>query len=201
MASPYANEIEVVQAALHRVGEQTIASLNDGSPQALVATSNYEGVVTDFLCRHGWTFATRTVDLTYVGTTTDEPWQYQFSWPSTVINIRQVRRSGRTLESGEYDLQDGKLLAYTDDALKASVVYRALESTWPADFSEAVVVRLQAVFLDGLEDKWQDARLKERDAENKLLRAIARDKRQRPAPRAERSKLADMWRGYRSPGY
>lgn len=201
MASPYATNIEVVQAALHRVGEQTIASLNDGSPAAQIAASNYEGIVSDYLCRHAWTFATKTVDMTYVGTLDNDPWQHQFSWPTTVLNIRELRLEGRTLESGEFDIEDARVLVLTDGALKASVTYRAPENKWPADFSEVVVVRLQAIFLEGLVDKWQDARLKEKDAEAKMLRAITRDKRQRPAQRAERNKLADRWRGWRGRSY
>lgn len=202
MASPYATTIEVVQAALHRVGEQTISSLTDGSPAAQIATSNYEGIVSDYLTRHAWTFATKTVDLTYVGTVENLPFGYDYSWPSTVLNIREIRLDGRELESGEFEIEDGRVLTYVQDAdLKASVTYRAPENKWPGDFSEAVVVRLQALFLEGLVDKWQDARLKERDAESKMLRAISRDKRQQPAKRAERNKLADRWRGLRSRSY
>jgi len=120
-----------------------------------------------------------------------------------VLNIREVVfKGGRTLESGEWDLQDGYLLTYLGDGneLQIEATYRALESRWPADFAEAVVIRMQAVFLEGLVDKWQDARLKEKDAEAKLQRAIARDKRQTPARRVERTKLADVWRGWRSSG-
>jgi hypothetical protein len=201
MSAPYASPIEVVQAALHRVGEGTIASLNDGSAPAQISASNYEGMVSDYLCRHAWTFATKTVPLTYVGPSTDAPWLHVFSWPAEVLNIREVRRAGRPLESGEFDLQDSTLLTMTDDALVASVSFRAPENRWPGDFSEAVVIRAQSVFLEGLADRWQDARLKEKDAEAKLQRAIARDRRQAPAKRAERNKLADMWRGRRGTGY
>lgn len=201
MAAPYATNIEVVQAALHRVGEQTIVSLTDGSAAAQVAASNYQGIINDYLTRHAWTFATQTVDLTYVGVSTDSPFTHKWSWPTTVLNIRAVRLNGRTLESGEFDLQDGSLFTFTDQPLKASVTYRAPENKWPGDFSEAVVVRLQALFLEGLIDKWQDARLKEKDAEAKIMRAIARDKRQAPARRVERSKLADRWRGWRGSSY
>jgi hypothetical protein len=201
MSAPYATPVEVVQAALHRVGEGNIASLNDGSIPSQIASSNYEGIVSDYLCRHAWTFATKTVSLTYVGVSTDLPWLHVFSWPADVLNIRQVRRAGRTLESAEFELQDGQLLTMTADALVASVTYRVGENKWPADFSEAVVIRAQAVFLEGLADRWQDARLKEKDAEAKLQRAIARDKRQTPAKRAERNKLADRWRGFRDTSY
>lgn len=201
MASPYATNIEVVQAALHRVGDSTISSLTDGSSGAQIAASNYEGIVASYLTMHAWTFATKTVNLTYVGEIDNDPYQHEFSWPTTVLNIRELRLDGRTLESGEFDIEDGRVLVFTDGALKASVTYRALENKWPADFSEAVVVRLQAVFLEGLVDRWQDARLKERDAEKKMLMAITRDKRQRPAGRVERVKLADRWRGWRGQSY
>jgi hypothetical protein len=203
MAAPYATPVQVVQAALHRVGEASISSLNDGSVAASIANSNYEGIVGDYLTRHAWTFATKTVSLAYVGESEDSPWAYEWTWTDDVLNFRTVRMAGRTLESGEFEIQDGKLLTFygAEAELVASVTYRAIESTWPGDFSEAVVVRMQALFLEGLIDKWQDARLKEKDCEAKILRAIVRDKRQVPAKRVERTKLTDMWRGRRTPAY
>ena len=45
--SNYAAPIEVVQAALHRLGEETITSLTDGSAAALIAMIRFgRGVLT-----------------------------------------------------------------------------------------------------------------------------------------------------------
>ena len=68
---------------------------------------------------------------------------------------------------------------------------------WPGDFSEAVVVRMQALFLEALCDKPQDARLKTRDADMLMRDAIIRDKRQEPGVNIEFVPLAEAWRGSR----
>ena len=197
--SNYAAPIEVVQAALHRLGEETITSLTDGSAAALVATSNYEGIVRAALTKHAWSFATSITALTLQETITLGPWTkaYTFADPG-VINLRYVMDAGRRLRAGEYEAQGGRVL--TRSALttpQAVVTTRAGEGSWPDDFAEAIVVRVQALFLEGLLDRWQDARLKQRDSDAAMLSAMLRDKRQSPGVQVEQNPLAEAWRGAR----
>lgn len=206
--SAFATPIEVVQAALHRIGEDEIVSLVDGSSAAKVATSNYEGIVRAYFARHAWTFATRTLDLTYQGEVELAGWGSAYQWPAEVMNIRyvvyapnaaQTTPAGRRLRSGDYTIEDGRILTRFEEEVPLQVVatVRADEGDWSADFAEAVVTRLQALFLESLCDKPQDARLKERDAEAKIRDAIVRDKRQNPGVSFEVSPLTEAWRGAR----
>lgn len=203
--SPYATKIEVVQAALHRIGEEELASLDDNDSAARVANSNYEGIVAAYFARHAWTFAKRTLPLTYQSEVELGPWLHAFVWPVEVMNIRWVMRSGvndgrwagRRLRDGEYAIEGDRLLAMSDDPLQIVATIRAPESSWSADFGEAVVTRLHALFLESLCDKPQDARIKERDAEAKILNAITRDKRQEPGASIEFVPLAEAYRGQR----
>lgn len=197
--SNYAAPIEVVQAALHRVGEETISDLNDGSAAALIATSNYEGIVRASLAKHAWSFATSTTDLTLQETITEGLWTkaYTFEDPS-LINLRWVMDAGRRLRAGEYAFQGGRVLTVSALATPQAVITtRAGEGDWPDDFAEAVVVRMQALFLEGLLDRWQDARLKQKDSEGLMLQAMLRDKRQSPPVIAVHNELAEAWRGGR----
>lgn len=197
--SNYAAPIEVVQAALHRVGEETIASLEDGSAAALIATSNYEGIVRAALTRHAWSFATSTVGLTLQETVELGPWTkaYTFENPN-LINLRYVLDGARRLRAGEYEYQGGRVLARVAlTTPQAVITTRANEADWPDDFAEAIVVRMQALFLEGLLDRWQDARLKQRDAEGLMVGAMLRDKRQSPGLQPEFAPLAETWRGAR----
>lgn len=205
MSSSYAAPIEVAQAALHRVGEEAIADLNDGSSPSLIIASNYQGIVDGYLTMHAWTFATKTVDLALVGAATSAKWAFEHSIPSEVLNIRVITRAGIDMESGDWDLEDGVVLANTDEALQAIVTYRVGESKWPADFAECVVMRIKALFMEGLLDKWQEAKLVIDDIEGKpgrpgkLGQAMVRDKRQVPAKRVVRARLPNVWRGATSP--
>lgn len=198
--------IEVVQAALHRIGEEEISSLDDDSSGARVAASNYEGIVRSFFARHAWTFAKQTLDLTYQGEVELGQFTHAFVWPSEITNIRGVVYAptasspglgGRRLRAGEYAIEGGRLLTLRDDPLQVVATTRADESMWPGDFSEAVVVRMQALFLEALCDKPQDARLKTRDADALMRDAIIRDKRQEPGVSIEYVPLAEAWRGSR----
>lgn len=194
--SIYAAPIEVLQAACGRVGEQ-IVSLDDGSAPALIANANYEGIVRAALTKHAWNgFANRTDDLTFQETVELGPWTSAFVHPADVLNIRYVMISGCRLDRGAYEIQQGRVLtcASSTTELQAVVSYRAGEDEWPDDFAESIVVRMQALFMEGLLDRWQDARLKQKDAELIMQAAIVRDKRQYPLPEAENNPLARTWR-------
>jgi hypothetical protein len=203
--SPYSAPIEVVQAALHRIGEDEIASMDSDESTARVARSNYEGIVAAYFARHAWTFAKRTLPLTYQGEVELGMWKHAFVWPAETVNIRSVMRSGANdgrwagyrLRSGDYAIEGDRVLTLTDDPLQIVATIRAPEGDWSPDFAEAVVTRMQALFLEALCDKPQDARIKERDAEAKILNAITRDKRQEPGASIEFVPLAEAYRGQR----
>lgn len=197
--SAYASQIEVVQAALHRIGEEEITSLDEDSSAARVARTNYEGIVRAVFARHAWTFAKRTLPLTYQGAVTLGPWTHAFVWPSEVMNVRTVlyASTGDRLRSGDYAIEGGRILARSDTPLQVVATIRADESDWPGDVSEAVVTRLQGLFLESLCDKPQDARLMKKDADMMLRDAIVRDKRQEPGVSFEVVPLAEAWRGVR----
>ena len=194
--SAFASPIEVVQAALHRIGEEEISTLDENSSAARVVSSNYEVIVGGYFARHAWTFAKRTLDLTYQGEVELGPWTHAFTWPPEVRNIRYVMREGARLRMSEYAVENGRILTRSDDALQVVATVRAPEGDWADDFAEAMVVRLQALFLESLCDKPQDGRLLKRDAEGLMRDAIIRDKRQEPGQSVEFAPLAEAWRGY-----
>lgn len=202
----YSAPIEVIQAALHRIGEEEISSLDEDSSAARVANSNYEGIVRSVFARHAWTFAKRTLDLTYSAAVELGPYTHAFVWPSEVMNIRGVVYApdastpclgGTRLRAGDYAIEGDRLLVRNDNPLQVIATTRAAEAAWPGDVSEAIVVRMQALFLEALCDKPQDARLLKRDAEQLLRDAIIRDKRQEPGVAFEFVPLAEAWRGAR----
>ena len=132
------------------------------------------------------------------------PWAHAYVWPGDVINIRYVMQGGMKLRSGDYAIEGGRLLTRSNAPLQVVATIRSDEADWPPDVSEAVVVRLQALYLEALCDKPQDARLLKRDAEQGLRDAIIRDKRQEPGLRVDTAPLAEAWRGRRqvvSPAY
>ncbi|WP_292229319.1 hypothetical protein [Brevundimonas sp.] len=194
----YAAPIEVIQAALHRIGEEELPSLDGDDSAARVANSNYEGIVRAAFTRHAWTFAKQTLPVTYQSAVELGPYRHAWVAPSEVINIQYLMYRGQRLRSGDYAIESGRILTrdrYEGATLQVVANVRAHESVWPGDLSEAIVTRLQALFLEALCDKPQDARLKERDADQKMRDAILRDKRQEPGVDVLTSApLAEAWR-------
>jgi len=194
----YANDIEVVQAACLRVGESAPTSLTDGSAISSVVNANLEGVVGDLLERHAWTWATKTADLTLIGESDNAAWGYEYALPDDCINVRFITRSGVTIGEGDWTLQGDRVLVLAEGEYQATYTYRAPVARWSYNFGEAVVTRIQALLLGGLLDGWSEARLIEKDSEVKIQRAIVRDKRQSPAPRAYRATLTGRWSNSRA---
>lgn len=196
--SNYAAPIEVLQAALSRIGE-TITSLTDGSAPALIAQANYEGIVRAALAYrgHGWTFATETIDLTQTGPVTKGMWRFAYAKPVDVMKVRSVSTNGHRLRRDDFTIQGSSILTVSDfDDLQAVVLKRAPEADWSDDFAEVVVTRLEALYTRALLERAQDARIRDKDADNMLLLALVSDKRQQPVESTEAVPLAETWRGY-----
>lgn len=198
--SNYAAPIEVLQAAASRIGEM-IVSLSDGSAPAQIANANYEGIVRKTLAYrgHGWTFATDTFDATPQGAITSGPWTFAYTIPAAVLKVRNVMVSGCRLRRDDYTIQKGRLLTRVEHAagLQVTALFRAGENEWSDDFADVVVTRLEALFLRGLLERAQDARIRDKDADEALLLALVSDKRQQPVESVEANPLAEAWRGAR----
>lgn len=197
--SIYAAPIEVVQAALGRVGDEVITDLAEASPAALIASANYEGLVRANLCRHAWLFAKRTDNLTLEGPVTSGDYVWSWILPPDILNLRWVQSRGQRLRFRDYTLEGARVLtidpfAGADCTPQSVSTIRAPENLWPDDFAEGMVTRLEGLFMGALADKWQDGRTKIGDAEKLMQAAIVRDKRQQPATSQEFNRLAERWR-------
>jgi len=196
--SSYAAPIEVVQAALTRLGE-TITSLDDGSPAALVTAANYEAIIRANLAKHAWTFATRTEALTLVDDTVRGPWSFAYApatAPTEIVNIRRVMYpGGYALRAGQFELQSGQILVRAEDNYECVVTARVNENQWADDFAEAIVTDLKGLYQGALLDRWQEGDITRRGAKMLMLEATVRDKRQQQQSSPYYNELAETWRG------
>ena len=193
--SIYAAPVEVVNAALSRMGIRPIQGLDETSKPAIVANDIYEGVIRDLLTRHSWSFARKEATLVYQGTTTGE-YSQVFVLPAEMLSLINIK-IGETLI--DYRVLEDKVLTNTaDTSLRANYHYRAPEGKWADDFAEAVVRTLQAHFYRALREDEPAAERTEQAAEYKFMRAMVRDKRQSPPPKEQRingGRLTSAWRG------
>jgi hypothetical protein len=163
-------DVQVVNSALEMIAAQTqIAALNDGSPAANAATVIYAPTVQLMLRELDPDFARYTAALSSAGAVTPvTPWQYEYTYPSDCLRVRQVRPA-----SGGYDVNDPQPVRWNVafdviSAVKTKVILTnqasalgvytssgVTEAQWDSAFTDAVVRRLAnplAMALSGRPD-------------------------------------------------
>lgn len=177
------------------IGASPPQSIADQSDEAILANAVYEGLVGDALTRHAWSFATKSQALSYQGTTGDTP-AYAYSLPSDVLTPRYMLYGNSAWF--EYQLRGNKvLLDLKDEAGQFKLVYnwRAPESSWPADFSEGIVLLLASRLAHGMEMPTRAQNLKN-ESDQKLRQARVRDSRSYRGPKRNPDPvLVRAWRG------
>jgi hypothetical protein len=192
----YAAPIEIVQAALARVGGQQITSLEDNSMPATVAKANYELMARKRLSKHTWSFASYPVLLVYQGEQTVGQMRHAYRVPPEALRVHWVGVGEQRLD--DWKLTQGKIVTRIPGDYEALISHRAPESDWPDDFTEAFAVEMEALFIGSLQRNVQEARVRLKDANILFADAMAADKRQAPGPQVIRTgRLASAWLGER----
>ncbi len=193
----YAAPIELIQAALTRIGGQIITSLSDGSMPATIANANYEGMSRKYLSMHTWSFASYPVLLVPQGERDVGTLRFAYMVPPEALRVHSINVGLSRVTN--YKINAGKILFYEAAEYEAMISHRAPESTWPADFCEAFITALEGLYLASLVRNPQEARIRQRDAEVMFRTALAADKRQSTGPRVQvAGPLVNAWY-HRSP--
>lgn len=161
---------------------------------ARVARANYESMARKRLSMHKWNFATYPVALVYQGQRDVGRLQHAYIVPPDALRVHWVGLGPVRLDV--WHLDTNRILAPINEALEALITFRAPESKWPADFAEAFITDLEALFIKALVRNPQDARMRERDAEVQFRTAMAADRRQGVSDHARPAgALARAWVG------
>lgn len=154
--------VAIVNAALSRTGGNLISGTDFGTGVSTDATEknlaylNYEGIVRTALLAKPWRFARKTDVCTLIVDGDSNPvppvdisWKYQWDLPGggdpdDFLGLRTLLRNGYMIP---YEIDaSGVVLTNYSDLVYAVFTFRADESLWPADFSEIVTRRMEAVY-------------------------------------------------------
>ena len=166
-----ASAIPIINAALTRTGDEPITSFDEGTPQALVASLNYDELVNAILSGYPWKFATRTMDLETLAVTVDPPWQFAYQVPADVLDLRVVESNGCPID---YELMSDKILTNWPPPVLAKYTYRLEEPFWPKYFRGAVIAALEPIFMRAIGERYDEAA--NRDKRAMGLMAVARNR-------------------------
>lgn len=177
--------LDLINAALTRTGNEPITQLNDGTPGGNIAGANYDLMRATALTGYPWRWATKTVTLAALTGDPDPPWLYAYQLPTDLLGLRVVTVSGLPID---YEQQFNKLLCNADTSADviAKYTWNVPESYWPADFAEAITQELEAQFLRGIGERYEEAEARDKSARAKMQAAKTAD--------AKKASPRDVWR-------
>lgn len=175
-----ASKIGIVKAAASQGFGVVIESLDDNSSVSRLVDAHYEILVETALTQHGWTFASKSEDLTLLADDPVPPWSGVWAAPTDMLALRWVQMGGDSavrLDWQETWTASTKAISILQDVSEATAyfTFRAPESRWPADLAIAMQLRMEAVFLRSLE-QFSEADNREARAAFLERRAMRRDK-------------------------
>ncbi len=133
------SDVQIINAALVKLGHDLIQSRLDDSDQARAADTLYDICRDDTLAAHDWNFATKRAQLGELAVTlTTDEWTHAYSLPTDCIRISYIEPKGT-----EYAVENGRI--YTDHDSPIQVVYIARitdSGIYSANFVGAFVYRL-----------------------------------------------------------
>ncbi|MDB5413766.1 MAG: hypothetical protein JWR10_2101 [Rubritepida sp.] len=168
--------LELCTRALLRIGAQAIASMDEGTAEAEIASGLYSGTRDALLSSHPWSFATGQATLPRLAAEPTADFRHAFQLPPGFL--RALSAGGPSMGRGiNYRLLEDRLHS---DAPQVTLTYIFLpdESSFPAFFATALVARLSAEFCIPLTESSTRAQFLFIQAENELRGARRTDSQQ-----------------------
>lgn len=102
--------VDIANRALDKLGHGAITSFTDGSKAANLLDRTWSIVRNQVLRDHPWNFAVKRAILAPLSDSPSWGFTYQHQLPSDYLRLIEIR----DLRAGEYQLEDGKILADSD---------------------------------------------------------------------------------------
>jgi hypothetical protein len=169
-----ATNFDIINAALTRTGNEPITSFSEGTTPANIAAANYDILIENELASYRWRAATKTAHLNRIDGDPGLPWTDAYQLPSDLVLVRSVFVDGVAVD---YEQQGDKVLALTgeDADVVVKYVWGNPESAWPGLFREAIIQRLEALFLRAISHSYDEAEARDKAANGTFMRARVMD--------------------------
>ena len=176
--------------ALLKIGAQPVASLEEGTAEAEVASNLYPGTRDALLSAHPWSFATGQAALSRLSAVPRADFAHAFQLPAGFLRAISAGTAGRA-RGIVYRLLEDRLFTDVPD-VALTYVFRPDESAFPPYFASALVARLAAEFCIPLTENSSRMEMLFRLAEAELRAARQADSQQASARVLEGFPLIDV---------
>lgn len=141
------SKIDICNMALDHLGKPPITDLDEGSPEAALATRQYDVARRMCLERSLWTFARRFRSLAELSTNPlSDLWEHAYDLPNGLLKVHLVLEAGamptRDRQSLPYYLEGGTLYANIEGAWAQYTSDDEDTLRWPSHFDDAVSLML-----------------------------------------------------------
>jgi hypothetical protein len=141
-----AADIDVINSALSKIGEEAILAVTDPSPAARIANRTY-GDIRDALIREfPWNFATKRASLAAEVATPVWGAVRQFVLPSDLLRLLEINNT----EDQDWRLESGRVVTDMTAPLEIKYVAAVAVDAMDATFREALAARLALEWAESL---------------------------------------------------
>ncbi len=141
-----AADIDIINAALSKLGEQNLTSVTDASPPGRLANRTYPDIRDALLREHSWNFAVKRASI--AADTATPVWEFalQYTLPGDCLRLLELSNTANL----DWRLEGNKILTDLAAPLLIKYVARVLEGGMDATFREALAARLAMEWAEPL---------------------------------------------------
>jgi len=172
-------DLSLINAALTRTGNSPIATIEGNDHiSAIIANENYELVVKSELARSRFKLPSKFIQLSLIDEDEmgepPEPWTYGYTLPSDLVKLRTITVAGTPIPF----VQMGRIIFCDYDSsnvVVAHYMWRPPESWFSPEFAEGITRRMEALFLRGIGERYDEAEARDAAADDQLRFAASSD--------------------------
>tara|TARA_R100000742_G_C4230680_1_gene52327 strand:- start:120 stop:710 length:591 start_codon:yes stop_codon:yes gene_type:complete len=141
--------VDICSRACILIGAEPITSFEDGTTEALVASSMYEDVCRTALTNTRWRFCTNQATLNLLSSAPTGRYDRAYQLPPELLMLHAITVNDNLVD---YQIYGDMVYADTDasDAVIADYTFRASEQDFPSYFTLALVYSLSVIFATSI---------------------------------------------------
>jgi hypothetical protein len=172
-----ASDVEIVNNALSKLGEQPLLSFDDDSEPARLATRTYADTRDDLLRTNPWNFATRRAQIAAETTAPVYEFARSYPVPSDFLKLIELDNPNRW----PFKLEEGRILTDIASPINIRYIFRVTDAdAMDVSFREALSARLAMDWAEPLAATTTLTQQMAALARQKLSNALALDAQEDP---------------------
>lgn len=184
--------LSIINDALSETGNNEVEVEGEDSVEWSIASRGYDKALPILLEAHPWKFATTTDTLDKDENPSDR-YQFAYAIPDASLFLVEVTLGGQRID---FAIIENKICCNVDSSsLLAQYVQIPPIRAVSNSFFGVLRKRVEASCLRGLNEDYNEARLRDREADNMLEAEQSRVDRQQPRHVARRSRMLERRRG------